>query len=117
MMFKSIAVLLLLGQTNAFVPPNSRATTTNSQLNSVADSINDVAKTLSNKIPNLSSSSLSSPSIDIDSLLSDVTNNGVHLSTPTELQSAIDSLPSLLTTPEGLFQAGAIALFASGSLL
>lgn len=109
-------MLLLLGQTNAFVPPNSRATTT-SQLNSFADSINEVAKTISNKIPNLSSSSLSSPSIDIDSLLSDITSNGIHLSTPTELQSAIDSLPSLLTTPEGLFQAGAIALFASGSLL
>ena len=124
MIFKSAAVasLLLLGQqtaTNAFVSPSSRRQA-NSQLNSFAG-FNYVATILSDNIPDLSPS-LSS----IESLLSDITtknavlkeviNNGIHLSTPTELKVAVDSIPSLITTTEGIFQAAAIALFATGSL-
>jgi len=116
MIFKSTAVaaLLLISQTNAFIPPTSssrRTTAPLQQLNSFADTLNDAAKTLTDNIPTSSSSS------SIESILSDITKDGIHLSTSTELQSAIDSLPSLLTTPESIFQASAIALFASGSLL
>ena len=122
MIFKSTAVaalLLYIGQSNAFIPPtssSSRRTTTTAdpsssiQLNSFADTLNEVTKTLTDNIALPSSSSSS-----IESILSDI-KDGIHLSTPTELQSAIDSLPSLLTTPEGIFQVAAIALFTSGSL-
>ncbi|KAL7497991.1 hypothetical protein ACHAWT_006846 [Skeletonema menzelii] len=113
MIFKSTAVaaLLLIGQANAFIPPTSssrRTTASSIQLNSFADALNEVTKSLTYNIPASSSS--------IESILSDISKDGIHLSTPTELQSAIDSLPSLLTTPEGIFQAAAIALFTSGSL-
>ena len=124
MIFKSTAVasLLLIGQSNAFVPPTTTTTTTTSrtstpslQLNSLTDTINEVTKSLSDNIPTSTTSSIESFLSQLTTIATDYSDL-IHLSTPTQLQSALDSIPSLLTTPEATFQFLTIALFASGSL-